>query len=123
MTDLARQLTAHPRWEWRVGMVTGDGVIARRMHDGSEVITGGSLDTWRDPAALALDIHHPATKGVLLAMLREATEDAGMCAYTRLAGWDTRTMRLEWTSGGSGWHPSEGEALAAALLRVWGAHE
>ena len=120
MRDLARQLTAHPRWEWRVGMVTGDGVIARRMHDGSEVITGGSLDTWRDPAALALDIHHPATRGVLLAMLREAHGDWVACYRIPHTQWAVVDCEMGETLASG---IDEGTALAAALLRVWGVHE
>ncbi len=63
------------------------------------------------------DINHPATKGWLLHMLREATGTQDACA-TWLGG----EWRLYGWIGASalGRFATEGEALAAALLAVWG---
>ncbi len=66
----------------------------------------------RDGAVPNLD--HPATKGWLLSMLREATGIHDACA-TWLGG----TWRVIGASA-VGHGATEGEALAAALLAVWG---
>jgi hypothetical protein len=71
--------------------------------------------------ALRPDIEHPATKGWLLAMLREATGDAqattGKSAYfdTWAAFYGSGDMRAD------AYQTTEGAALASALLAVWGA--
>ena len=60
-----------------------------------------------------LDINHPATKGWLLHMLREDRKTCDLATQHDERGW-----RVPYT--GPGFHATEGEALAAALLAVWG---
>ena len=61
------------------------------------------------------DINHPATKGWLLHMLREATGTQLSTHY------DAREEIGDyWYVSGGYSAPTEGEALAAALLAVWG---
>lgn len=114
MGTIAEQLVAHPRFTWRVGMVTQHG-FAVNEDDMAEHIAAEL-----GPVTARLDINHPATKGHLLAMLREATGDpqatTGKSAHfdTWAAFYglgDTRALV---------YLPTEGEALATALLAVWG---
>ena len=134
MSDNATRLAAHPRWEWRPGMVAGwkhhcmadpsralvSDVVCDRVGvviEGRPIlITPGCDDT------LTPDIHHPATKGWMLAMLREATGDPGahvaqmMPLGKQHGGWAVySTCPLPATAGAT-----EGEALATALLAAWG---
>ena len=63
-------------------------------------------------------IAHPATKGWLLHILREARGD-GLFVGTQEC--DDGTWEVSrWMGGPIGTGPTEGEALAAALLAVWG---
>jgi len=64
------------------------------------------------------DINHPATKGWLLHMLREATRP-GAHAVCGEHGWFTWPMH-DWPQLDLEEEATEGEALAAALLAVWG---
>ena len=102
--DYARALVEHPRWAWHIGMVAERGA---RVYDIGKGFAGYEVP----------DINHPATKGWLLHMLREATGTQDACATWlggewRLYGW-IGTAAL-------GRFSTEGEALAAALLAVWG---
>lgn len=115
MTDYARQLAAHPRWVWQPGMVTANG----------HAVSQDDLDDEFSPAGVRPDIHHPATRGWLLHMLREATAAHFGDALDEWAGvyverMDDGTWRSS-ASPGAEWHPTEGAALASALLAVWGA--
>ena len=69
-----------------------------------------------DACDLTLDLEHPGTKGWLLHMLREATGTQDACA-----SWLGGEWRLYGWIGASalGRFPTEGAALAAALLAVW----
>lgn len=149
MTDphtLARQLVEHPRWRWERGMAVRlhgsderdtldfydrpapddryDGrkeiVLSRR---GRRVVGAHVLGATKGyDYGCSLDIDHPATKGWLLHLLREA-----------VGSWDAGTARgphSPWVVVSSvddrepstlGMGPTEGAALAAALLAVWGA--
>ena len=100
----ARALVEHPMWAWHIGMVAERGA---RVYDIGKGFAGYE----------APDINHPATKGWLLHMLREATGTQDACA-TWLGG----EWRLYGWIGASalGRFATEGEALAAALLAVWG---
>lgn len=102
--DYARALVEHPRWAWHIGMVAERGA---RVYDIGKGFAGYEVP----------DINHPATKGWLLHMLREATGTQDACA-TWLGG----EWRLYGWIGASalGRFATEGEALAAALLAVWG---
>lgn len=120
--DYARELAAQPEWVWQPGML---------MHVGDTmaivVCVGGRLTAAipqrlmhldLDYPGLRPDIHQPATRGWLLEMLREAYGDQVEILTCRLDGtWCVciDKLRLEYNA------PTEGEALAAALLAVWGA--
>ena len=73
------------------------------------------------PCGRLPDINHPATKGWLLHVLREATEDASAWAVSDGEMWSAEADYLEmdgpWNFPAAA---TEGEALAAALLAVWG---
>lgn len=102
--DYARALTEHPKWAWHIGMVAERGA---RVYDIGKGFAGHKVP----------DINHPATKGWLLHMLRDATGTQDACA-TWLGG----EWRLYGWIGASalGRFATEGDALAAALLAVWG---
>ena len=102
--DYARALVEHPMWAWHIGMVAERGA---RVYDIGKGFAGYEVP----------DINHPATKGWLLHMLREATGTQDACA-TWLGG----EWRLYGWIGAAalGRFATEGEALAAALLAVWG---
>ena len=102
--DYARALVEHPRWAWHIGMVAERGA---RVYDIGKGFAGYEVP----------DINHPATKGWLLHVLREATGTQDACA-TWLGG----EWRLYGWIGASalGRFATEGDAIAAALLAVWG---
>lgn len=105
LMDYARALAEHAQWtRWRKGMVDDAGCVC-------------SVDGIKMGKARLPDTSHPATKGWLLHMLREATGTQDACA-TWLGG----EWRLYGWIGASalGRFATEGEALAAALLAVWG---
>lgn len=107
--DYARALVEHPMWtQWRKGMVDDAGCVC-------------SVDGIKMGKARLPDINHPATKGWLLHMLREATEDASAWAVSDGEMWSAEADYLEmdgpWNFPAAA---TEGEALAAALLAVWG---
>ena len=121
--DYARALVEHPGWRWEPGMVTDSGALylARRgeltsyvYHVDPEADDGVGSRDWQ---AATPDINHPATKGWLLHMLREATGTQDVEAQILSSGM--------WRAVCEGRSPlpneaTEGEALAAALLAVWG---
>ena len=105
LMDYARALVEHAQWtRWRKGMVDDAGCVC-------------SVDGIKMGKARLPDTSHPATKGWLLHMLREATGTQDACA-TWLGG----EWRLYGWIGASalGRFATEGEALAAALLAAWG---
>ena len=123
--DVARQLAAHPKWEWLAGVVAlwrwkaGDPVMRHykpfhriRLHE------SGRVPGWwtKRPAdcEYAVDLSDDATAGVLLGML---PADRGWEVQRRLSG---RAVVLgSWGAlYAEGWTP--GVALAKALLKTWG---
>lgn len=123
LRDYARRLAEHPRWRWEPGILACDPVGG-----GSEFVTVETLVSNAERHAHRIpDIHHPATRGWMLHMLREAgghrLATINAVCFERGAGshagpvwgvnWDPRRV---WA-----FEPTEGEALAAALLAVWGA--
>lgn len=126
-SDLARQLVEHPRWTWQPGMVAHwhqddmvgsfPVVVYETVPTRVYIVTdeGRSFSLHPDDADLRPDLDHPATKGWLLHMLREATGDQV----------DAHSNDGFWFVSSDGWHypghPTEGAALASALLAVWGA--
>lgn len=106
--------------EWTVRTVkevaveSGDGVVVTAT-------PGEDLLCERHPGDLTPDIEHPATRGWLLAMLREAHNDDGADVSLE-RGWDNGEPYFSAVIG-DGPHPdapTEGEALARALLAAWG---
>lgn len=103
--DYARTLVEHPKWTWHIGMVAERGA---RVYDIGKGFAGYEVP----------DINHPATKGWLLHMLREAT--GNQVGVMQLVG---GSWCVAFTLGGRSlfeYGPTEGEALSAALLAVWG---
>ena len=101
--DYARALVEHPKWRWEPGMVSRGG--------GAVIGNNSSQKPGHVP-----DINHPATKGWLLAMLRKALGVADQHTMCTEAGRWGVYFNGRW----NGWSATEGEALAAALLAVWG---
>ena len=130
-TDLARRLVAHPKWEWRAGMLTCNG---RRILCPADVGTSGDdvgtiehlgygdYTWWGDGLDRECpDITDPATVGVLLAMADDA---AGFPVDVRLeppsgAGHPEHFV-AESGSPDFGSGATRGEALADLLLILWG---
>ena len=98
--DYARTLVEHPKWTWHIGMVAERGA---RVYDIGKGFAGYEVP----------DINHPSTKGWLLHMLREDRKTCDLATQHDERGW-----RVPYT--GPGFHATEGEALAAALLAAWG---
>lgn len=118
--DLARRLVEHPRWTWQPGMYAVDPATLMGVFVVIDsMVSNEELHAHRLPS-----INHPATKGWLLHMLREATGNHhchARKAFT-VAGWCVigAGPYRKGALNGEFW-PTEGEALAAALLAVWGA--
>lgn len=118
----ARALVEHPRWRWEPGMWTSSGWVRaepRVVFDFVSPVSGATRIA-SEESRFHGDLpwlDDPATKGWLLHMLREATGTQDACA-TWLGG----EWRLYGWIGASalGRFATEGEALAAALLAVWG---
>lgn len=134
--DYARALAEHPKWRWEPGMgvTTHHGaecVVHWHRDHGGHVATAACdrarVEEW-DDSDVAPDINHPATKGWLLHMLREAHG----AAFAKDEPWVEHREhggQSDWLVTASTWPASrmhianaatEGEALAAALLAVWG---
>ena len=112
--DYARALVEHPKWRWEPGMRYARKTYHYRAPANCE---GVLFDASCVPC-----LDDPATKGWLLHMLREATGDQRAQTATR---GNLFTGDIVWRcSAGShlgvDGHATEGEALAAALLAVWG---
>lgn len=122
--DLARQLVEHPRWTWQPGMVTTHHV---EPYGSKLVASPGIVDFNGCPEGrqrhgrawwVTPDIDHPATKGWLLHMLREAC----VCVQLHHDPVDL-SVYAEWVDASGvthrDWFRGDG-ALAAALLAAWG---
>jgi len=106
-TRLARELTANRRWEWRDGVAH-----VRECHAGwSYRHKDNDAPRGRSFGDHIPDLSDPATRGCLLEMVREATGDA----YTTV----DHFCDGDWACGGE-YAPTEGAALAKALLAAWG---
>ena len=123
--DYARALTEHPKWRWEPGMRASYGIATEIVDYGDgapDVRCDSGAGGWDWSQHHTLDINHPATKGWLLHMLREATGDRYAFASDAVRGggqWEAFAEGLA-ASRGQHWQATEGEALAAALLAVWG---
>lgn len=127
VSDFARRLASHPRWEWRAGMLA----VAPRPYPLDDVISrcdGGR--GWAAYPGSIPDLIDPATAGVLLAMLDEAVEHANI-ETERTTPDQTSEPCCDWTVrvcqwNGADWDslhietaPTLGEACARALIEVW----
>lgn len=104
LTALARRVVASKHWRWMLGMqaVSHDGLFGHRVTEHTLVI---------DPDALP-DLEDPATRGCLLALLREALGYPEAHAYyASMSEW--WVVRLG-SSGRTVCAPTEVEALVAA---------
>ncbi len=120
MSTLAERLVAHHKFPFNPGMVLSDGRFITELFEFAPGVNGEEVRA-DVCAVIGLDIEHPATKGVLLAMLREATGDEGvhvalMTPLGSVGGWAAYACYPLPSSACR----TEGEALAAALLAVWG---
>lgn len=120
-TELARDLVALPGWSWPLGMVAVDrdgarwvvyaiagypigvSLYDRRARPETTAITTGSIP----------DLHHPATAGVLLAML--AATGRLTCVYPPGVDNDWR-VDLRYQQAATG--PTLGVACARALVAL-----
>ena len=115
--DYARALVEHPKWRWEPGMRYARKTYHYRAPANCE---GVLFDASCVPC-----LDDPATKGWLLHMLREATGNQRVHSREALlspGGRSDEPMGYVAIGGGvdSGIQATEGEALAAALLAVWG---
>lgn len=107
MSTIAEQLVAHPRWEWRGPMRYRYGAYFYRVtRDASD------LD-----ARCVVDLEDPATKGVLLATLREALGEWVAVYRLPFQSWAVVDMATGTTLASA---DTDGDAIGAALLSAWG---
>ena len=108
--DLARVLVTHPRFRWAAPMAAEDG---DRVWPGRDEHPDGG---WRRDGTILHDLTDAATAGSLLALLPAADPGAGWgvsCGPD--VGW--RATSCDHDLPGA----TCGEAVALALLVVWGA--
>ena len=111
-------------------MARGYGVVAGYL-DGALEIAEGDYETCAialDSGRLVPDLDHPATRGWLLAMLREATECDDVVitrSNAEIGGIKWVVDVYDYSRDTQDQHeaPTEGEALARALLAAWDAEE
>lgn len=125
LREYARKLADHPKWTWHPGMApmgsSGDSewVYSGPGDSGHNYYACGEETAPQEFFGEIPDPNHPATKGWLTEMLREATLSADI-RYYRFSNrppdrmWDLEV--LDETFSGA----TDGEALAKALLHAWG---
>ena len=127
LSDLAMRAVASSHFRWMPGMLVTDGVsVAYRIyHDGYVLrwipnVPGWpaqdvmSLDAFREQSDMSLVLEDAATKGCLLALVREAWGEPLMQAMNAGGGWVGFRPAPIWTDG-EGPYETEAEALVAAL--------
>jgi len=112
MTEIAKRAVACKGWRWMPGMLTLDG---RRVVgvDGDVLVLHYAdehkcYQRWTEDAEP--DLADPATLGCLLAMVREAHSQVGLCAIDMSDGQWQVLFRSGYVVG-----TSEAEALVAVL--------
>ncbi len=119
--ELARRLAAHPRWTWRRGArelrLDEAGTQVGEFIYIDDAGAGLQAEGWRGVAGVP-DLDNPATCGCLLAMLHDATVTACVSTERLPDGW---LVGLGLGPEDQAWEGSSlGEALALALLALWG---
>lgn len=99
--DLARRAVACKHWRWMPGMLAVVGVERQR-------VLSEKLPAYGDWIP---DLDDPATLGCLLALVREAWGDDGICPDFNKMRWTI----LTWDCCAIGDGSTEAEALVAAL--------
>jgi len=131
LSDLAMRAVASSHFRWMPGMLVTDGVtVAYRIyHDGYVLrwipnVPGWpaqdvmSLDAFREQSDIYLVLEDAATKGCLLALVREAWPGTFVMPYEKRPGWWVAIMPAgPWPDPG----PTEAAALVSALLHRGGA--
>ena len=92
-------------------------VAAADLSVGIWTTQGYSTPHMHSPEHMCPDIQHPATKGHMLEMLRGIYRTAFVSDTA--AGWHVFSGMVGHAVCSDG-YPTEGEALAAALLSAWG---
>jgi hypothetical protein len=133
----AEALAAHPRWEWRDGMLTTrDSYISVGRYAGADDIglyfttrTGQRYLVTRNELAGAIvgvipDLDDDATAGILLGMVREWCDERGRRLEVECIGrkqWRVCSRRDVWAEWArtDGTGESMGEAAGRCLLACW----
>lgn len=127
MSDLAKRLAAHPRFEWRAGMLIPHSFNG--MEGGWRLLRDGDRACWEDTPLFDLrgitshrikyppDLTDAATCGVLWAMLVEACAPKG---WLPSLGYDGVVQIDCAVVDGEGLASMEFESVGVALLEVWG---
>jgi hypothetical protein len=115
MSDLARQLAAHPRFRWAPGMLDtrGNRVVGVTADGGPWWLLAAEYTSGGERVASVPDLTDPATAGVLLSWLPPGV-------FVRQS--DPLGDPDVWSVGtttSTGWGRSLGEAAAKAVLAVW----
>ena len=105
-TDLAKRLVRYKRWRWMDGML---GLWPDGTRWGRFDAEDDTQEEWRDYVP---DLADPATQGCLWAMLADACGD-----FERVL---ESIHDHEYNDGDVGTSGAWGEALAEAVMRVWG---
>lgn len=128
--DYARALVEHPKWRWEPGMGANwfqdemIGTFLAFVTDASpnrvHIVTDRLFSLHPNDADLTPALEHPTTKGWLLHMLREALSE-GVYATEPAMPMNGQAWAVRGYAGDTvAYGPTEGEALAAALLAAWG---
>lgn len=136
LSDLAMRAVASSHFRWMPGMLVTDGVtVAYRIyHDGYVLrwipnVPGWPaqdvmpLDAFREQSDMSLVLEDAATKGCLLALVREVTQEPGlhvrcMLPYAPTMSGKTPPSWALYAGRGHRWgdrHETEAEALVSAL--------
>ena len=113
MSDLAEQLAAHPRFEWRAGMVAKRVGFLGGFRVGQVSLEGLK----RCPEQHYPDLDDPATHGVLWAMLCEACDPCGELPYHTPTLYPSGSLTLRHVEMCGLFHF---DSVGKALLYVWG---